>query len=280
MRSNTLFKAAVYLCGGAMAAGNAHAISLSDLGLSESQQRALARLVTAPATSPGIVAGSPVGFGAGWGEAFVALGAQTTPDNSPDDIDGAMSIGFGLGDAYEYVALETTASIVSLTSDNGNNDSDSFGSDGALNFKLHTVLPGSLGIAVGVENVARWGEVADGPAAKSSAYLTATRFFSVGQSGMPLAVTAGVGDNRFVDPLVGSAGVGEDGVGLFGAVSIAPHPQVSLIADWSGRDLNAGVSVVPFRTIPLTVGLTAIAVTERNDGESEVGGSIGYSFRF
>lgn len=284
MRFNTSFRTSLVAAGGFLVSANAAAISLSDLGLSESQQRALARIASAPATAPGIVAGSPVGFGAQWGELFAAVGGVTTPDGSPDDVDGAMSVGFGLGDAYKYLGFETTASIISLTSDNGANDSDSFGSDGALNFKLHTILPGALAVAVGVENVARWGEAADGPAAQSSAYVVGTKFFSVGQSGMPLAVNFGIGDNRFVDPAPGAPGgalgVGDDGVSAFGGLALSPHPQVSLIADWTGRDLNTGVSLVPLRQVPLTLSLIAVSVTERNDGETEFGGSLGYSYRF
>ena len=66
---------------------------------------------------------------------------------------------------------------------------------------------------------------------------------------------------------------------MFGGLAFSPIEMLSLIADWTGRDLNLGVSVVPARQIPLVISLGAINVTEEYQ-EVLFAGSIGYSFNF
>lgn len=255
---------------GSLISGAASAATLADLGLSDAQAQALLNRLNAPAASPGIAFGSPVAFGMGWGQVGVGIGGATTDDANNDDLDGSASVSFGLGDARKWVALETTANIISITNNGANSN---FGEDGSFNLKLHTSLPGRAAFAVGVQNVGRWGGAEGG---SSSVYAAATKFFELSNNPnkpLPLAVNVGIGDNRFENN-------GGDGASLFGSVAIVPHQQVSVIADWTGRDLNAGVSMVPLRQYPLTLSLGVVNLAERLGAKTEFAGGLGYSFRF
>jgi hypothetical protein len=251
---------------GSLFATNAFAVSAGDLGLSESQIQAILDGASAPAGAPGITSGSPAAFGLDWGQAAAAIGGNTLPKTSSDDYDGSMSVAAGLGDASKYVGLEVAYSVNSLRSN--------FGDEGAAALKLHTNLPGRAAFAVGVENVARFGP--DTKRGRSSVYAVGTKVFDLlpqEANSIPVAVNLGIGDNRFQD-------ANDTGANVFGGVSAIVHPQLSLIADWTGRDLNAAVSVLPFKAYPLTVGVGAINLAKRNNADVEFAGSIGYLFRF
>ena len=58
----------------------------------------------------------------------------------------------------------------------------------------------------------------------------------------------------------------EDGVNVFGSLAFRVNRPVSLVAEWSGQDLGLGVSVSPFRTVPLTFNLNARDIVGAGDG--------------
>ena len=235
-------------------------------GVATAQSSAAASGVTnAPAAAPGLSIGSPIGFGASWGDIGIGIGGQTLPSTAADDVDGSAALVVGLGDADKYVGLEAVVDVISLRND--------FGDDGAFALKLHTNLPGNAAFAVGVENVGRWGRAKTG---SSSVYAVGTKFVKVGS--MPLAVNLGIGDNRFNDN-------GDTGANVFGGLALYVHPQLSLISDWTGSGLNLGISALPIRSLPFVITLGALNVTGENQGpqfgdDTEFGGAIGYNFRF
>lgn len=245
-------------------AQRAASLTAADLGLTEAQLQSLLQGSNAPSVAPGIVFGSPTAFGADWGTAGIGIGGATLPKSSDDDYDGSAGFVLGLGDANTFIGVETIVSVVSLK--------ESFGEDGSVAFKAHTNLPGGMAIAVGLENTLRWGEAEQG---ESSVYIAGSKVLDLdpGSDVLPLAITLGLGDNRFNDP-------GESGANVFGALALIPHEQFSLIADYAGTGLNLGVSIVPIRAVPLIVSLGFVNVTERNEGDSEFAGGIGYSFSF
>lgn len=279
LKLNAVFAAGCMLLSGpAMAQGTT--LTLRDLGLSEAQSRALLNVLDSPAASPGIAFGSPVGFGADWGELGIGVGGQTLPDdNAAGNLDGSLGMTFGLGNAEKWLGLETTVNIISLR--------NSFGDDGSFGFKLHTTLPGRSGFAVGVNNVGRWG---DAQAGRSSVYAVGTKFFG---DAVPVALNLGVGDNQFNDidrvcngatPPVCFDDV-DEGANIFGGVAVFPIDQLSLIADWTGRGLNLGLSAAPFRRVPLVGTIGALNVTGAYQGqqfgdEVQFGAGIGYNFSF
>lgn len=224
----------------------------------------------APAGAPGASLGSPIGFGASWGDVGIGVGGQTLDDSAPDDVDGSAALVVGFGNARDAVGLEAVVDVISLQ--------DDFGDDGAFALKLHTTLPKNMAFAVGVENVGRWGSAEAG---KSSVYAVGTKLLPLNPSGayaLPLAINLGIGDGRFNE-------ANDTGASVFGGLALYVHPQFSIITDWTGNSLNAGVSAVPFRSVPLTITLGALNTTGENLGgqfgdDTEFGGALGYSFHF
>lgn len=241
-------------------------VDFAQLGLSRAQIVALNAQLTAPAVAPGIAYGSPVAFGAGWGQAYWGLGGQTMPPSDPNDVDGSMTLGMGLFDPVKAVGLDSAVSVISVYED--------FAADGNVNFKLHRMVGRTASVAVGVDNLAPWGVI---EGTNPSYYGVYTQVFQLApqtpRTPWTLAVNVGLGNERFVDP-------GDDGVGVFGSLAIAPVRRASLIVDWSGRDLNAAFSVVPYHTWPLVITAGFINLTERNNVDTEFAGGLGWLWQF
>ncbi len=219
--------------------------------------------------------GSPIAFGADWGSAGVGLFGQTLSKSVTGTRgDGSVGVAFGLGDADRYVGLETQVSIADLSSYNGNH----FGDGGALGFKLHTNLGYESAFAVGVIGTGRWGTEKD--TTRASVYAVGTKAFKIGDtSPHALVISVGIGDEAFQE-LNQSTGFGKAGAGVFGSMAFYVTPQISVIADYTGRFLNAGLSVAPFKSLPFTATLGGINLTNRYDTKPQVGLLLGYGFHF
>lgn len=198
--------------------------------------------------TPGIAIGIPTGYGADWGDAFAAVGFQSRT-RFRDAVDGGAVIGAGIGDAVRYVGLE-----VALTS---------FGTfrsccRGGLSAKVHRVLPANTSVAVGIENFATWGHM-EGEAfstdAGRSVYGAGTKVFRTRTDPASFlgsgSVTLGVGNGRFrsEEDILDD----DDTINVFGGGSVRLMEEASLIGTWTGQDLVAGLSIVPFRSIPLFI---------------------------
>lgn len=199
--------------------------------------------------APGLAIGIPTGFGADQGDAFLGAGFQhrTRLEDRPD---GGLVAGVGIGDARRILGLEAAVS--------------SFGTArsccrGGLSLKLHKLLPpGDASIALGWENAVTWGRMEgldEATDAGTSVYLAGSKVFRLrGNPASPfgtLSLTAGVGTGRFrtEDQIV----AGKETVGVFGGGAVRLAGPASLIVDWTGQDLAAGISVVPLRRVPLLV---------------------------
>ncbi len=230
----------------------------------------------AAATSyAGTAFGSPIAFGADWGSLGIGVYGQTLSKSVTGTRgDGSMGVAFGLGDADRYVGLETQVSIADLSTYNGNH----FGDGGALGFKLHTNLGHGAAFAVGVVGTGRWGSEKD--TNRASVYAVATKVFKIGSdSPHALVVNVGLGDEGFQE-LDTNTGFGRSGAAAFGSLAFYFTQQISVIADYTGRFLNAGVSVAPFKTYPLTVSLGGVNLTNRYDTNPQVAMTISYGIHF
>lgn len=278
----TSFKTTVKVAAASLLAGaamTASVASAADYQLTDDQKRAIVALLTAPKAAPGIGLGVPVGFGASAGQVFASIGGVTTNNPANDDLDGSMSLGMGFGDANEFLALEVVANIISLTDNGPNSD---FGEQGTASVKLSRNVGRTSAISVGAENITSWGT---GVADDASAYVSFSTLKALSNNPsnpLTLGVTIGAGSERFQD--VSSGG---NGIGFFGSLSLAVHRQVGLIAEHNGNYASAGISLVPLRSCPLTVTLSAVNINEVSaanggtaTGDSEFGGSVGYSWNF
>lgn len=229
----------------------------------------------AAASFAGASFGSPIAFGADWGAVGAGVFAQTLSKSKTGTRgDGSAGVVFGLGDADRYIGLETEVAIADLTSYNGNH----FGDGGALGFKLHTNLPDGAAFAVGVAGTARWGTEKE--TNRASVYAVGTKIFKIGNvNPYALVVNVGIGDEGFQE-LDTSTGRGRAGAGAFGSLAFYFCPQISIIADYTGRFLNAGLSVAPFKSYPLTIILGGVNLTNRYDTNPQLAASVSYGFHF
>ncbi|NEQ20678.1 MAG: S-layer homology domain-containing protein [Microcoleus sp. SIO2G3] len=213
--------------------------------------------------------GTPTAFGAETGNIFLG-GTYQERARFTGKEDAAAVVGFGLGDARRLVALETAVSIYDL-------EGDTF-EDGGVSFKVHRLFPGDFAVAVGVENLIEWGNTDGG----SSVYGVASKVFRLRRDGsQPLSrVTAsvGIGGGRFRSE--DNIEEGDEDPNVFGSVGVQVAEPITVIAEWTGQDLNLGASIVPIRGVPLVITPAAADVTgTAGDGTRFILG-VGYGISF
>ena len=220
-----------------------------------------------PRGAPGTSSGSPIAFGANWNDAFVGFGAQSAVRYSAaGDADGSASMGFGLGNSSKSVGLEVALNALSsIRSGVGNRM--------GLSFKAHKILPNNWGAALGYQGV-QLGTASDD---KASIYGVVTHVWQL--DGTPLKAfqsltwSGGVGTGAFQS--ASDLNSGKDGMGVFSSVALRTSDRMSVIADWSGQDLNLGLSFVPFKDLPLVLSPAIADITgASNNGLVEKAGSI------
>lgn len=218
--------------------------------------------------TPSITILTPSGYGRSWGQAAVGIGGQART-RFGNKADGAIGLGFGLGDAERAVGLDISLAIVDLS-----------GFDrGLIGFKLHRRLPEDISIAVGVNDAIQWG---DGDDAGISPYGVITKRFVLQPDPRDLLsnvyVSAGAGTGRYRTEA--DIFADRDDPAPFGSVAVRVAEPVNIITEWSGQDLSLGVSVLPFRRLPLvlTPAITDITGTA-GDGVRFIF-SVGYGISF
>ncbi|HEX6370118.1 MAG TPA: hypothetical protein VF006_14450 [Longimicrobium sp.] len=211
----------------------------------------------------------PTAFGVDAGELFFGVAYQGRTRYTQED-DAAAVIGIGVGTrrivAVE-AALTTFSTIRSYPLETG-----------GVSLKVHSALPRQTSVAVGWENAIRWGGSDD----DGSLYGVVTRLVNVrGNPDAPFSTavfTVGLGNGRF--RFEDDDADGNQTVNLFAAAGARVTPYVSLVADWTGQDLNAAASLTPLRHIPVvvTVGLADLTGTA-GDGARFIL-SLGYGLAF
>jgi hypothetical protein len=197
------------------------------------------------AGSPAITLSNPSGFGADNFRGFVGLSFQADK-RGENGADAALVAGIGLGDARRAVGLQLSYTLASL----GSIDR-AFGS-GGFNAKLHHQFRGGLGVAVGWEGFATIGDPVD---FEDSIFGSVTQIIrtrpNIRDSFSRVALTAGVGSGRFRS----AADFNRDAntVNGFGSIAVRVAEPVSAVVEWTGQDLAAGISIVPFKHIPFVL---------------------------
>ncbi|MEM7796805.1 MAG: hypothetical protein AAF579_20415 [Cyanobacteria bacterium P01_C01_bin.118] len=219
--------------------------------------------------SPAITISNPSGFGADNFTAFLGVGYQERTRFGNQD-DGGAVVGIGLGDARENVGVQLSYTVASF---GGSRD---FGA-GGFNVKLHRRLAEDWSAALGWEGIITTDSPVD---FKDSIYgsvshLVRTRE-SITQPFSRVALTAGVGNGRFrtEDDIFED----RDNINVFGSVAVRVVEPVSAIVEWTGQDLAAGVSITPFRDLPLVLLPAVRDITGAGDGSRFVLGA-GVSFQ-
>lgn len=212
---------------------------------------------------------TPTAFGAQTGDIFFGATYQEQVRFFDED-DGAVVLGFGVGDARRIVALETAVSIYDLFGDTFE--------DGGVSFKLHRLIGDDLAVAIGVENAIVWGNT-DGD---QSVYGVVSKVFRLRENSSDpfsrLTASVGLGGGRFrseddIEDKEGSTNV-------FGSVGVQVVEPVTLIANWTGQDLYLGASIVPIQGVPLVITPAVADVTGNAGDEPRFILGIGYGLSF
>jgi hypothetical protein len=256
------------------------------------RRRFLLTIPTAPSRSagladlfrgaPGTNTATPLAFGPGLGDFFVGAGYQNETRgvkaadgklSANSRVDGSISAGFGLGDANDGIGLTTI--ITSLSTFRSG-----VGSLLAFSFQAFRNITPTMAVAVGVENAFISGVgKSDGT---DSWYGVASKVFRSPSSDVEwlkaITVSGGIGNGRF--RTVGDVSNGNKTVNVFGSVAALVHEQVSIIGDYTGQDINVGLSLVPFKKFPISVtpALADLTGTASKSPRLIVGVGVGMHF--
>ena len=231
-------------------------------------------IATRPQASPGSSISTPTAFGINWRTLVIGVSGQNGTQYTHRPF-GQYALGFGLGDADQFVSLTTIATLGGL---------DEVTRDGNFNLQISHNLTnndsnGLTAIALGVENIGPWG--AD-KRNNINAYLVASTVQTLALSKTlrcAINFSFGLGDSRFVH----NYEVHKNEVKVwrpFASVGLQVLPQAALMLDYVGLTLNAGMSFVPLPNFPLVMSVSANDLTNRGGSHIPIAGSIGYSYTF
>ncbi len=220
----------------------------------EALQERLQRLETLPLQqiylgSPGSSSNTPTAYGGSWGSVGVGLSYQERTRYT-DESDGSSGLVVSFGDSRSAVGLDVGVGFLDLSD---------FGDRGSFSLKVHRQLPQEFAVAVGLENALIWG-FSD---SDTSVYGVVSKRFRLQENSQDpfsrLNLSVGIGNGRFrsEDDVQNDEG----SVGLFGSVAIQVIEPVSVFTEWTGQDLNVGMSVLPFRDLSLVITPTLSDIT-------------------
>ncbi|HEY9724868.1 MAG TPA: hypothetical protein V6D50_00330 [Chroococcales cyanobacterium] len=220
--------------------------------------------------SPALSVVIPTAFGLDKNTGFIS-GSFQSRTRYTNQADGGLGIGIGLGDAQKAVGVELSYALASF---GGSRD---FGS-GGFNAKVHRQLPNGFAVAAGWNGFLNVGGDND---FENSVYGVVSKIIKtredINQPFSRVALTAGVGSGQFRSE--DAAVKDSDGVNVFGNVAVRVARPVSVIAEWSGQDLGVGLSIAPFKNIPLVITPAVRDIVGAGDGPRFVLGT-GLAFKF
>jgi hypothetical protein len=235
--------------------------------------------------SPGMTIFNPSAFGADNNTIFLS-GSYQNRTRFTNTSDGELGIGIGLGDASSFLGAELSYTINSFGRSQG------FGS-GGFNAKIHKKLSDDFSLALGWNQFAQvtFGNGSAGSNLpfdypKNSYYAAATKVFATTENIdsflSRIALTAGVGGGQFLSEktlLSTPPGESPSGLGVFGSAGFRIAKPLSAVVEWTGQDLAAGLSFVPFEGFPLVISPSFRDITGAGNGSRFVlGTGLAYTF--
>jgi hypothetical protein len=218
--------------------------------------------------APSVTISTPTAFGPGWGQVYGGVSYQDRIRYS-DWHDGILAFGAGFGNPERTVGLAATVSVLDTYTE--------FAEDRSLSLKLHRRLPFRTALAVGYENV--WHT--EGTDGGSSRYAVASTVVPLraapGGALGSLVLSGGLGTDRFLaEPRFAR---GESGLNAFGSLAVRVLSPVNALVNWTGQDLNLGLSIVPHRALPVVLTPALLDVTGRAGDGARIGvsASLGYN---
>jgi hypothetical protein len=237
--------------------------------------------------APGASSGSPLAFGPNWGDAFAGVGYQNetrgirqpngemTPNSHND---ATASVGFGIGDGRKAVSVQVVATSLSTVR-------AGLFSLTAYSFQVSRMLDNTSAVAIGVEDaVTAGGDPGSAPGGDGtdSWYAVVSKVFLLGPESSnvfkALTLSGGVGNGRFRS--LADVTVNKKTVNAFGSASLLVTGQLSVIADYTGEDLNVGLSIIPLKRFPVvfTPAFADVTRTASKTPRFELGVGIGIHF--
>lgn len=232
--------------------------------------------IAAPAGTLGL----PTAFGRGRGRMAIGFGFQNTT-RIASAADGAAGLAVGFGDA-RTLGMDLGLNILSVGVHEG------FARRGSFSFKLFHQRPDGTGLAVGLRNFLVWGGGSDAP---TQAYLVASRQYRLHEDrSLPfgtVSVTVGVsylwaGANQGVYREVAREVASKYGpLTVLAGASAQLDDKTALFAEWTGQDLNVGVSwLVSARTgMVITPALADLTGRAPNGPRFVMGVGLPFSLR-
>jgi hypothetical protein len=212
----------------------------------------------------------PTALGVDAGELFFGIAYQGRTRYTTED-DAAAVLGIGIG-TRRVVALEAALTTYSTLRGGGPLET------GGVSLKLHRAVGGQTSVAVGVENALLWG----GSDGDPSLYAVASRMLNLRDDpSAPFSTavaTVGVGNGRFRFEEDDAAD--RQTVNVFGGLGVRVAGPLSLVADWTGQDLNAAASVTPFPRFPLVLTAGMVDLTGSAGDGARFIVSLGYGLAF
>jgi len=213
---------------------------------------------------------TPTGWGASNNVIFIGAGG-TVPQPYRETADGSISFGGGIGDNINSIALELSVAL---------NDFSETG-EPSYGIKIHKYLGYGMAFAVGGEHLFA-AETSDADESFYTVLSRASQNHPNDEDISKFHYSLGVGSGRYGEksPLDQENGKGKHGTYIFGSTAYEVFPDTNFIIEWSGVNINVGVSTAPIKRLPavITIGLGDLVKQFSGDGV-RVFGSIGVSYK-
>ena len=233
---------------------------------------------TGRTVTPGITVATPVGFGGFYGNVAIG-GAYQAGYGGGNNDDASIATTVSLGNPKEFVSFDLTWNIYGLSDTYGS--PNNFGAS-YLSLQISRLLANDWSVGLGAEGIIRF-EARDASNANSY-YLVTSKVFvldeDISKLFSVLYTSIGLGTGRFL-PVENFDEYGGTGVNVFGSAAIQVIEGVNAIVEWSGQDLNAGISIAPFPNFPLIITPAVVELTNNTGnggGRFVISASLGLFF--
>jgi len=215
---------------------------------------------------------TPVGWGAAYGTIFAGAGAVSRapyihgPAFTNNVGDGAAAIGLGIGNPTENLGIQAVLTQYDVS------QFDRYG----MSFQLHRYLGSARSVAVGVENI-MFNSASDSQRSYYAVYsqgVLADAFINPSTGTTSLHYSIGVGNGQYAnkssDDII--TGHGAHGTYVFANAAYELFHELNFITEWSGTNLNAGLS----KTFLITKSIPVVLTVGVLDLTSNTGDGVRY----